>query len=189
MKGFIASDISADLSMLMDGFSTDKRIVPSATISLKLSAVIPVASLIMSFTSALIVYFAGYNPELTLQAFIDYFLNDGWVFVAPTLIVGILFTLMSYNNLIVYLAIPESIRRRSVVMTHLRKVTKRTIGFFLILMLVATFLSGYSTWFAFSITGLLFSLLFIVNIIVGSEINRLGAGLAIEKISKLVKKI
>lgn len=189
MKGFMSSDISADLSMLMEGFASHERIVPSASISLKLSVAIPMATLILNIISTSLVYFSGYNPELTLHDFIGYFFTVGWVFVTPTLIVGFLFTLITYKSISLYLAVPENIRKRSLVIQHLRKVTQKIIAFFLILMLIATLLSGYSAWFAFSIAGLLFSLLCIVKLIVGSEINRLGVGLLIEKISNLVKKI
>ncbi|MEJ5174668.1 hypothetical protein [Erwinia sp. MYb416] len=189
MKGLLASEVSADLTMLMEGFSMQNRIVPSASDSFKLSAVIPLTALFMSFISASVVYFTGYNPVLTLNAFVDYFLTDGWIFIAPTLVVGLLFTFMAYSNLLLYLAIPQSFRKRSLVVQHLKKVAKRIAGFFVLLMMISTLLSGYSTWFAFAVSGLLFALLFIINLVVVAEINRLGAGIAVEKINKLISKI
>lgn len=189
MKGLFASDVSADLAMLMEGFSMDKRIVPSVSDSFKLSAKIPLLAVFMSFLSALIVFLTGYNPVLTLNALADYFLSDGWVFIVPTLVVGLLFTFMAYNNLLLYLAIPESFRKRSLVVKQLRKVVKRTVGFFVLLMVISTLLSFYSTWFAFAVPGLLFCMLFIINLVVGAEISRLGAGIAVDKISKLISKI
>jgi len=189
MKGFFASDISADLSMILDGFSTDERIVPSALEIFKLSVLIPALSFFLSFISLSIVYFSGYNPTFSFNGFMEYFLSDGWVFLAPTLVVGLVFMLMAYNNMTLYLTIPESTRARSLVIEHLKKLARRTVVFFVILMLMTTFLSGYSTWFAFGVPALEFALLFVVNMIVGVEINRLGAGLAIEKVSNLIKKI
>lgn len=189
MKGLLATEVNADLTMLMDGFSIQNRIVPSASASLKLSMVIPLAAVLLSFISASVIYFTGYKPVLTLDGFAEYFLTDGWVFIVPTLVVGSVFTLMAYNNLLLYLAIPESFRENSLVVKHLSKLAKRTVSFFMILMMISTLLSFYSTWFAFAVTGLLFALLFTINLVVGAEINRLGAGIAIDKISKLVSKI
>ncbi len=189
MKGFLASDISADLSMILNGFNTDERVVPSALEIFKLSALMPAVSLFLSFVSLSIVYFFGYNPALNFNGFMEYFLSDGWVFLAPSLVVGLVFMLMAYNNLIVYLTIPESTRSRSLIIDHLKKMARNIVVFFVILMLLSTFLSGYSTWFAFGVPALEFVLLFAVNMIVGVEINRLGAGLVIEKISSLIKKI
>ncbi|KMV67975.1 hypothetical protein WB66_23245 [bacteria symbiont BFo1 of Frankliniella occidentalis] len=189
MKNLMTADVRADLTMLMERFSAQEMNIPSVSASLKLSAIIPFLAVFLSFVSASAVYFLGYNPEMSVRGFADYFLSDGWVFVVPTLIVGLVFSFMTYNNVMLYLAIPERVRDRSLVIQHLKKVAKRTIKIFLILMLVATILSGYSSWFAFSITGLLFAQLFIVNLVIGAEINRLGAGIVVEKISNLVSKI
>lgn len=189
MKGFLASDISADLSMVLDGFSQDARIVPSAHEIFKLSALMPAVSLFLSFISLSIVYISGYKPTLNVNGFMQFFLSDGWVFLAPTVIVGLVFMLMAYNNMTLYLTIPEETRARSLVIEHLKKLVYRTVVFFAFLMLFSTFLSCYSTWFAFGVPALEFALLFAVNIVVGVEINRLGAGLVIEKISNLIKKI
>ncbi|HAU5565808.1 TPA: hypothetical protein JD264_18625 [Serratia fonticola] len=189
MKGFLASDISADLSMILDGFSQDERIVPSALDIFKLSALMPIVSLLLSFISLSLVYFSGYKPALNLNGFMEYFLSDGWVFLAPTIVVGMVFMLMAYNNMTLYLTIPEETRARSLVIEHLKKLAYRIVIFFATLMLISTFLSCYSTWFAFGVPALEFALLFAVNMVVGVEINRLGAGLVIEKISNLIKKI
>ncbi|MFT4273127.1 MAG: hypothetical protein QM578_19145 [Pantoea sp.] len=189
MKNFMASDVSADLSMVLEGFSTDKRILPSCLELFKFSALIPSVSLLLSFISSSVVYFSGYKPLLNLDGFLEYFLSDGWVFLAPTLVVGVIFMLMAYNNMILYLTIPDDVRTRSLVIEHLKKITQRTVGFFVMLMLAATLVSGFSPWFAFSIPALEFILLLAVNMIIGVEINRLGAGLALEKISNLIKKI
>ncbi|MGC0946826.1 hypothetical protein WKH55_20505 [Pantoea agglomerans] len=189
MKGLVASEINTDLSMVLDGFKTDERIVPSALELFKLSGFIPALSLLLSFISSSIVYFSGYKPSLTFNGFIEYFLSDGWVFLVPTLPIGLVFMLMTYNNMILYLAIPNDIRTRSLVIEHLKIITQRTVLFFVIIMLMATLLSAFSTWLAFAVPALEFALLFAVNIIVGMEINRLGAGLALEKISNLIKKI
>lgn len=189
MKSVMASDISADLSMLMDGFSSDTRMIPSSSSMLKKSLLIPAIAVMLSIISSAIVYFTGYKPQMDLQGFISYFMADGWIIVAPTIPIGLLFTLMAYNNVLLYMSVPENVRKKSLVIAHLKKIAKKTVTFFVTLMILATILSGYSNWFAFSISGLLFALLFVVNLLVGVEINRLGAGFAIEKISNFIKKI
>jgi len=71
----------------------------------------------------------------------------------------------------------------------LRRISKRTVCVFLLLMLVSTILSVFKSWAALAVPALEFALLFAINMVVGAEINRLGAGLALEKISTLIKKI
>ena len=189
MQNLTVADVNADISMLMEGFSSDKRIVPSSSHLLKMSVTLPLTAISLSFLSAVIIFLTGYKVELTLLSFFDYFLSDGWIFVAPTIVVGLLFSLMTYNNIMLYLAVPEDIRQKSLLLSHFKLLAKRTILLFLKLMVAAIFLSGVSTWFAFAISGLLFALLFIVSLIVGSEINRLGVGIVVDKISSLVKSI
>lgn len=79
--------------------------------------------------------------------------------------------------------------KKSLLFSHLRKIVFRTVFFFLTMMLVSVILSSFISWFAFGVPALEFAMLFIVNLIIGMEINRLGAGLALEKISNLIKKI
>jgi hypothetical protein len=56
-------------------------------------------------------------------------------------------------------------------------------------MIVSSLLSGISVWFALAVPALLFALFVVTSILVSAEINRLGAGMALEKISSLIKKI
>jgi len=88
-----------------------------------------------------------------------------------------------------YMAVPEDARRKSILLSHLKKIAQRTVMIFLTLMVIATVCSSVINWLAFGIPLLLFILLFAVNLVVGAEINRLGAGIALEKISKLINKI
>jgi amino acid transporter len=189
MNNLTLSDVNADISMLMEGFSSDNRHVPSVAHSLKISFSIPLVAVFFSMVSVLIVYFSIYSGRSSLNGLVDFILSDGWAVVVPTAIVGFFFALLTYSNLLVYFAVPEDIRNKSFILNHLKKVASRTVTAFIMLMAVATVFSVFSPWFAVGIPLNLFLLLFAVNLVVGSEINRLGAGLALEKISNLIKKI
>ncbi|MCH9300010.1 MULTISPECIES: hypothetical protein [Pantoea] len=189
MKNLTASDISRDLSALMEGFSSGGRLIPSPSRSFKLSAAVPFIATLLSVIGATLVYLTGYHSQAGLDGILNYFESDGWVFVLPTIVVGAFFTLLTYNKFILYFSIPKDVRENSVVLNHLKKTATKTVVFFITLMIFSTVLSAYSTWFAFSITGLLFALLMIGNLLIGLEINRLGAGVALEKIFIFLKKI
>jgi uncharacterized membrane protein len=189
MNTITTADINADMSMLMGSFSSETRRIPSSAALFKISTAVPLIALVLSMLSDIIGYISLYKSESSVGGFYDYLLSDGWAVLLPTAIIGLLFTFMSYNNLMMYMAVPEDARRKSLVLSHLKKVAQRTVFIFLTLMVLAAVFSGIISWLAFGIPLLLFILLFAVNLVVGAEINRLGAGIALEKISKLINKI
>jgi len=188
MSNFMAK-VDDDVSMLMESLSSSHGLIPSSLRLLKLSLVVPAIALIAAFMSDIIGYANLFGSQISLQGYYFYFLSDGWAVVIPTLLIGLLFAFMTYNNLMLYMAVPEHARRNSLILSHLRKIAKRTVNFFLLLMFTSAVLSIFKTWAALAIPALEFALLFAVNMTVGAEINRLGAGLALEKISNLIKKI
>jgi len=191
MSNFTRAEVDADIAMLTNKFSSGIRIIPSNSDLFKKCFFIPAIAFFLSCVSTLVFYFVSsikYKYAYS-DGYINFLTSEGWVVLVPTLIVGVLFAFMTYNNLIMYMAVPEDIRRKSVILSHLRKLVKRTVALFLILMVSSALLSGLIPWLAFAIPALLFALLFAISLVVGSEINRLGAGLALEKISNLIKKI
>lgn len=189
MNTITVADVNADVSMLMGSFSEEARVIPSSAALFKISTAVPLIAFVLSIFSDIIGYISLDRSESSLNGLYNYFLSDGWAVLVPTAIIGLLFTFMTYNNLMMYMAVPEAARRQSVILSHLKKIVKRTVKLFLALMIIATVFSSVINWLAFAIPLLLFILLFAVNLVVGAEINRLGAGIALEKISKLINKI
>ncbi|MGF6477309.1 type III secretory pathway component EscU [Pantoea dispersa] len=189
MTNFTMAKVDADVSMLMDSLSSSHRLIPSSFQLLRLSLVVPAISLIAALMSDVIGYVSLFGSQSSLEGYYYYLLSDGWAVMIPTVIIGLLFAFMTYNNLMLYMAIPESTRHASLILSHLRKIAKRTVTMFLLLMFVAAFLSLFKSWVSLVIPALEFILLFVLNMIIGAEISRLGAGLALEKISHLIKKI
>jgi len=184
MSNMTVCDIEADISKIMEGFASGKRLIPSSLSLLKVSLIIPVISVIISFLSVLALYISyGQN------GYIDFVLSDGWIVIIPTAAIGLFFSFMAYSNLIMYMSVPEEIRRSSKILSHLRSVVSRTVTIFLSIMLISALIAGFYSRAAFLIPLLEFLLIFAVNIVVGSEINRMGAGFAIEKMSAFIKKI
>lgn len=189
MNTLTTADVNADVSMLMGSFSLEAKTISSSTSLFKISVVVPSIAILLSMLSNVFGYISLYKGDSSLRGFYEDFLSDGWAVLLPTAIVGLLFTFMTYNNLLMYMAVPEDARRKSLILSHLKKVAQRTVFIFLTLMVLATVLSSVINWLAFGIPLLLFILLFAVNLVVSAEINRLGAGIALEKISKLINKI
>lgn len=189
MGNLSVSEINADISMITGSFSSDHRVIPSPSKVFRVSLLFPMLAVMLSFVSISMVYMSFYSDINSIYGYWDYFLSEGWAVTVPTAIIGLVFAFMTYNNIIMYMAIPEDVREKSLIFSHLRKVIKRTFVFFVGLMILSVILSGFISWFAFGIPALEFALFLVLNMIVGMEINRLGAGLALEKISNLIKKI
>ncbi|KGT92355.1 hypothetical protein [Enterobacter cancerogenus] len=191
MSQFTKAEIDADMAMLTEKIASGGTVIASSTDLLKKSFFIPALSILLSLVNTWTFY---YINSLTYkyaysEGYIDFLMSDGWVVLIPTVVIGVLFSFMAYNNLLIYLTIPDEVRKTSLVVGHLEKIVFRTVIFFLGLMLISVILSSFISWFAFGVPILEFALFFVVNLIVGMEINRLGAGLALEKISSLIKKI
>ncbi|KHE00988.1 hypothetical protein NL54_13120 [Pantoea stewartii] len=188
MANLTTAQVNADITMLTNGFSSDERVIPSNSSLIKTSFFVPALSVFLSLLSTVSVYLPGSAPK-SIEGYFEFLLSDGWIVVLPTAIVGMLFALMAYNNMIMYMTIPQHVRQSSLILSHLKNIAKKTIIFFLVLMCVSTVLAGFYSWFAFGVTALEVVLFFTINIAIGAEVNRLGAGVALEKISNIIKKI
>jgi hypothetical protein len=189
MNNLTFDKIDADISYLMDGVSTHNNHVPSPFTLLKLSMVVPFASVFFTLISMLTIYVFYKGDDATFSGYFSYLLSDGWVVLVPTIVIGMFFSFMAYNNLIMYMSVPKGLREKSIILKHLRIVVYRTAKIFMLLMLAAALVSGFYSRLAFAIPLLEVMTFFGVNIVVSAEINRLGAGIALEKISKLISKI
>ncbi|MEN4691186.1 hypothetical protein SB912_19140 [Pantoea sp. SIMBA_072] len=191
MSQFTKAEIDADMTMLTQKIASGSTVIASSSDLLKKAFFIPVLSLLLSLVNTWTFYYINslrYKYAYS-EGYIDFLTSDGLMVIIPTVVVGMIFSIMAYNNLLLYLSIPEDVRKKSLLFSHLRKIVFRTVFFFLAMMLVSVILSSFISWFAFGVPALEFAMLFIVNLIIGMEINRLGAGLALEKISNLIKNI
>lgn len=191
MSNFTRAEIDADIAMLTNKISLGGRIIPSNSDLLKKCFFIPIVSIFLSVFSTWVLYFIDSSKYsyISSEGYANYLVSEGWVVIVPTAIIGLFFSFMVYNNLIMYLTLSEELRENSLVLRHLRKVVKRTVALLLVIMLISAILSGFISWLAFGVPAAELALFFIVNLVVGMEINRLGAGLALEKISSVIKKI
>jgi hypothetical protein len=189
MSNFTVAQVEADVNYLMSSLDTNKRLIPSVAVLLRKSSFIPLLTILLSFISTAVFYFGSSWNEKTLDGFLHFFLTEGWVVVAPTIIIGAIFTLFTYNKLMMYLTVSDDVRSKSVILTHLQKLTVRIVKVFMLMMLVSVMLASTSPLFTFAIPVILLAMLFAIGLIVGAEINRLGTGLALEKISNLIKSI
>lgn len=191
MSNFTKAEIDADITMLTDKISAGGRIIPSNSDLLKKCFFIPTVSIFLSLISTWVLYFTDSlkYSYISSEGYANYIVSEGWVVLVPTAIIGLLFSFMAYNNLIMYLTLSEELRKNSLILNHLRKVVQKTVVFFLVIMILSAILSGFVSWLAFGVPAAELALFFIVNLVVGMEMNRLGAGLALEKISNLIKNI
>ncbi len=189
MSILTAAQVEADVNYLIDGLEANKRLIPASSALLKKSSVIPLLTIFMSALSTVVFYVSSEWSELSVADFFHFFMTEAWVVVAPAAIIGLFFILFTYNKLLMYYSVPEEVRKKSVILIHLKKITVRIVKLFIAMMVCSVVLAALSPWFTFAIPALLLVLIFAAGFIVGAEINRFGTGLALEKISKLINKI
>jgi len=189
MGNFTAAQVEADVSLLMNCLESNQRQIPSATALMKRSAAIPFFSAVLSILSSVVFYVSLYKEDSSIDGFMSFFFSEGWYLLAITAGVGLLVFLMTYNNQLAYMSLPSEVRTKSLIVSHLAKIVRKSVGLFCGLMIISSVLSGVSVWFAIAVPALLLSQFVVASILVSAEINRLGAGLALEKISNLIKKI
>lgn len=190
MSELSVKDVNADLSLLVDRFINSDRMIPSFSEIAKRGLFVPFISVVLSLISVVLFYFTLMAERtISLPGFRDFFMEEGWYPIAATLFTGFCFFVMSYTNLMLYVAIPNDARNKSIVIRHLKGIIKKTVSCFIVLVSLSAFLTAFEPVFAFVIPGLMFMFVFVINIVVSAEINRLGMGFAIEKIGKLIKKI
>lgn len=189
MRNLTVKKLEADLNYLIEGLDSNKRFVPSLSEILKKTSSIPVVAVVLSFFSTVVFYFSSAWNEKTLAGFMHFFGSEGWVVVVPTAVIGLFFMLLTYSNVTMYLTLPEDVRTKSIILQHLSNIAIKTISSFIFLMISSVFLASISPWFTFAVPALLLIMMFFLGFIIGSEVNRLGSGMALEKISKLISKI
>lgn len=189
MSNFSVADVNSDVEMLMSSFSSGERLLPSSSHLFKISLVVPSFAFALSLIGDVLGYLSLASEQHSIVGYYQYILSDGWAVLLPTFVLGLFFAFMVYNNLLAYMAVPKDVREKSLILNHLKALVQRTITVFAFLMIVAALASIYVSWAVLAIPALMMVLFFSVNIIVSSEINRLGAGIALDKVSSLLKKI
>ena len=189
MANLTAAQVEADVDLLMCCLGANHREIPSAASLSKRSSVLPLFAAVLSVLSTIIFYVAFYKSDASIAGFLKFFTSEGWYLVAITAGIGLFVFLMTYNNQLTYLSLPSKLRNESLILSHIGRIVRKSVIIFCSLMILSSLLSGVSVWFALAVPALLLMLFVITSILVSAEINRLGAGLALEKISNLIKKI
>lgn len=189
MANLTTAQVEADVDLLMDCLGAKYREIPSAASLLKRSSALPLFAVVLSVLSNLVFYYSFYKEDATISGFLSFFVSEGWYLIAITAGIGLFVFFMVYNNQLTYLSLPSNVRNKSLIVSHVSKIVRKSVVAFCSLMIVSSLLSGISVWFALAVPALLLALFVVTSILVSAEINRLGAGMALEKISSLIKKI
>lgn len=189
MANLTAAQVEADVDLLMGCLGANHREIPLASSLMKRSSVLPLFATVLSVLSTVIFYVSFYKEEASLDGFTHFFASDGWYLTAITAGIGLFVFMMTYNNQLTYLSLPAHVRGKSLIVGHIGQIVRKSFITFSSLMILSCLFSGISVWFAVAVPALLLTFFIVTSILVSAEINRLGAGLALEKISNLIKKI
>lgn len=114
MSQFTKAEIDADMTMLTQKIASGSTVIASSSDLLKKAFFIPALSLLLSLVNTWTFYYINslrYKYAYS-EGYIDFLTSDGLVVIIPTVVVGIIFSIMAYNNLLLYLSIPEDVRKK-----------------------------------------------------------------------------
>lgn len=189
VKYITMMEVNEDIQSLIINMSRAGRRLPSVAQLLRLGIKIPFFTMLCSLAGLSVIYISKPSYQGDTLGFFSFIFFEGWIVHVLCVALGAIFFLMSYFSLNTYLSIPEECFSKSIVLKHLKNTARKTVYFFMALMIASVFMTLISPRFVFLIPTLQIVMFFIVNIVISFEINRLGAGIFMEKLADIIKKI
>lgn len=196
---FSNGDAKKEIAEIISGISSDDRPVSSPKEAFKLVAIYP----LMMILTAVLVWFAfyammvftedntGQNAKFYFEAAQLIMGYGGWFSLGTTIIVALFFILINYSTALIYLSIPENIRKRSIIIASIKSAVKKTSlvlwGTATLLSLVGIF-SDWTILLAGSIPFVLFMSIFAINGYLGIQSARYGLGPLMSTANKMISR-
>lgn len=181
--------VREDVTMILNSFNANNMVIPSIKQILKISTFLPLVAIALSILNVMF-FFTFHSESLSFGR--EYYWDEvlgGLLYAAlPTVIVGFLLFVMFYNNAVLYLSIPEDTRNKSLLIRHIRTVVKRISIGFIALNVIFILFAGMAPILVFATPLSTFLLLFTFGFVVSAEVNRLGMGPIMDKLSEIVRK-
>ncbi|HDR2789684.1 TPA: hypothetical protein QCJ61_003788 [Enterobacter asburiae] len=192
-------DAKKEIAEIISGIGSDERPVSSTKEAFKIVAIYPILMLftviLMWFVFYAIMVLTGDNSGQKISFYFEaaqlIMGYGGWVSIGVTTVVAIFFILINYSTALLYLSIPEDIRRRSKILATMKSTVKKTS---LMLWVGATLLSFVGVWsdwmilLAGSIPAVLFISIFIINGYLGIQSARYGLGSLMSTANKMLSR-
>lgn len=186
------ANINEDMRMVSENLSDANKELVKPMQALKLSFAFP-ATIIAGYLVALIYVKLTYTPYVNGFGDIVTFSNALSAEIATNSF-GVLFAIAMgialYGPALAYLSVPDKIRKTSLILSSLRGTCMKTVAVLVGLNLcIALMGATVNTIFLCVAPAMVLLSVFIVQVVVNSEITRYGFGAVLNKLNKIVKKI
>lgn len=182
------NDINNDMKILSDSISDMNRPLVSPGKALKLALFWP-GVCVLGYAVAVILMVVNFVPSHDFGMFSISGLI-GNLFVAA---IGVLFALGGglgfYGPALMYLTIPEDVRKKSIIIDRLKKILIKACVFFLVCNFALALFACFYRDAIYGMPVLVFLSFFITQSIISAEIARYGVAPAMEKMVSLARKI
>lgn len=188
-----------EIAEIIAGIGSDERPVSSSKEAFKIVAIYPV----MMVLTVILMWFIFYammvlTGDNTGQKISFYFEAaqlimgyGGWISVGATIVIAVFFMLINYSTVLIYLSIPEDIRRRSKIIASMRSMIKKmclTLWVGATLLSFVGILSHWMILMAVSVPAVMFISIFIVNGYIGMQSARYGLGVVMSTANKMLSQ-
>lgn len=188
-----------EIAEIIAGIGSDERPVSSSKEAFKIVAIYPV----MMVLTVILMWFIFYammvlTGDNTGQKISFYFEAaqlimgyGGWISIGATIVIAVFFMLINYSTVLIYLSIPENIRRRSKIIASMRSMIKKMCLTLWVGATLFSFVGILSHWMilmAVSVPVVMFLSIFIVNGYIGMQSARYGLGAVMSTANKMLSQ-
>lgn len=170
-------DVKKDILSITAQLGNGNQGITNPLTALKLSSIYTLPCTALHAVITLFIYGTISNSSVVLWGFL--------ILAGFSLVI----TLTQYSNALMYLAIPEAVRRDSVILNRIKKVYLCTVLISITVNVLAAMLFLFTREYLLAIP-IVFVLGFIFNqVVLNAEIARYGIGTLLQKTAALIKKI
>ncbi|EJG2388479.1 hypothetical protein AM391_RS21305 [Kluyvera ascorbata] len=170
-------DVKNDIRKVMDKLGSGSLKIANPLQAFKLSALYTLPCTILHALTTLYIYMVISSSATVIYGFLI------------ILLCSMLLTVIQYSNALMYLSIPDDVRRESIIIKKVKKTYLRVVSFTVIVNAVAALVFFITKHYLIAIP-VCFIVGFIINqVTLSAEISRYGIGVLIEKATGLMKKI
>ncbi len=170
-------DVKNDIRKVMDKLGNGSLKLANPLQAFKLSALYTLPCTVLYALTTLYIYMVISNSATVIYGFLI------------MLLCSMLLTVIQYSNTLMYLSMPDDVRRESIVINKIKKTYLRVVSLTVIVNIVATLVFFLTKQYLIAIPVCFIAGFVLNQVVLSAEISRYGIGVLIEKTSGLMKRI
>ena len=170
-------DVKKDIVTITERLGDGAHTIANPLTALNLSSIYTLPCTVLHAAITIFIYATISNSSVVLWGFL---IIASFSFVV---------TLTQYTNALMYLAIPESVRRESIILSRIKKVYLRTVLMSITANILTVLLFFFTREYLLAIPIVFIAGFLLNQVVLNTEITRYGIGALLHKTATLIKRI